>query len=242
MVFNNTTDLNGAIQFCELRTGLGNGGISGNATLLKQFTTLINEGSSKVWHIIFAMRGGWKYDDANNTDLPQASQSLTAGISKYALPTDALTVNRIEVLDANGIYQKLEPIRIEGIDGAVDEFLKTDGLPRYYRLIGNTIEVFPAPSATAVTLTSGIKVYFDRGSVAFVSTDTTKTFGFASEYHDIPPRKAVIEWMKIFKPESPSLGQFISDDITRVAQLEEYEARKWEDVKPTLRTRQINYR
>ncbi len=232
MTFSDTTNKNGAIQFCEFYCSLGDAGISGNSTLLKQFTNLVNIGNSEVWHLIFQLNGGWKYDDSNYTDLPQAVQNLTATTAKYALPTTALTVARIEIMDSKGVYHKLEPMRLEQIDVAVDAFLTNDGMPQYYRLLGSTIELFPAPAAVAVTTTAGMKVYFDRASVSFASTDTTKTFGFASEYHDIPPRKAAIEWLKVNKPDSKTLDVLVQDDIARESDLQDYEAFKWKDKIP----------
>lgn len=232
--FSNTTTKEGAIQYCELYCNLGDAGISGSATLLKQFTGLINRAGSEVWHLIFALNNGWIYDDGNQTDLPQATQDLVAGTSKYALPSGALAIDRVEFLDQNGVYNVVNPIRLEEIPKGVDSFYATDGSPVYYRLLGSTIELFPAPAAANITTTAGLKVYFDRASVAFASTDTTQTFGFASEYHDIPPRKASIEWLKINKPNSPTLAMLINDDIKRESQLQEYEAVKFRNVKPTL--------
>ena len=243
MVFSDTSTKSGAIQNCEFYCQLGDGGISNNTTLLQQFTARLNESNSKVWHSIFAINGGWKYDDSNYTDLPQATQNLVGGTQVYALPTTALAVDRIEVMDVNGIYQVVRPYRLDMIPEGVNNFFSTNGLPLYYRLIGNTIQFFPAPDAgISVTLTAGLKVYFQRASVGFTYTDTTKTFGFASEYHDIPPRRASIEWLSVFKPDSPTLKKLIQDDIDRIAQLEEYETAKWHNVKPTITARRYNYR
>jgi hypothetical protein len=102
-------------------------------------------------------------------------------------------------------------------------------MPQYYRLIGSTIELFPAPAAASVTAAAGLKVYFDRSSSSFVYTDTTKGFGFASEYHDIPPRKAAIEWLKVFKPDSKTLVTLVQDDVNRETDLQDYEAFKFKD-------------
>jgi hypothetical protein len=131
MVFSDTTNKNGAIQLCEFYCALGDGGISGDTTLLKRFTALLNIAGSEVWHLIFALNGGWKYDDSNYTDLPQATQTLTAGTAKYALPSTALTVARIEVLDSKGVYHKLEPMRLEEIDVDVYAFIASDGMHQY---------------------------------------------------------------------------------------------------------------
>lgn len=242
MVYSDTTNKNGAIQFCEFYCQLGDAGISGNATLLKQFTALLNVANSQTWHLIFNANGGWKYDDSNQTNLPQGTQNLTDGTATYALPTTALTVDRIEVKDSAGNYRKLLPITLEQIDGAVDEFYEGSGMPIAYRLIGSTIELFPAPADTHVTTDAGLKVYFERGASSFASTDTTKAFGFASEYHDIPPRKASIEWLKINKPDSGTLPNLIQDDLKRESHLQDYESNKFRDKGPAkLRVKYRSY-
>lgn len=243
MVFSDTTNKSGAIQYCEMYTQLGDAGISGNSTLLKYFTSLINIANSQIWHKIFSINGGWKYDDSNYTDLPQATQNLQSGVQLYALPSAALAVDRVEVMDASGAYQLVKPIRLDEISQGVNTFMSTNGLPLYYRLIGNTIQLFPAPdNSLSETLTSGLKVYFQRASVSFTSNSTTQTFGFASEYHDIPPRRAVIEWYKVNKPDNPAMVELVKDDVARTDELMEYETNKWHNVKPSLQARRFNYR
>jgi hypothetical protein len=242
MLYSDTTNKNGIIQTNELYCGLGDAGISGNSTLLKQFTNLNNIANSRIWHLLFMHNGGWKYDDSNNTDLPQATQDLTASTAKYALPTTALEVDRIEVKDASGTWRKLQPLNLEEITGAIDEFYKTDGFPAAYRLVGSTIELFPAPATASVTLTAGLKVYFVRGTSSFASSDTTKTPGFASEYHDMVPMKSSIEWLKINKPDSKTLLRLKEDDIKRELQLMEYETKKFRDKQPPkIRARAYSY-
>ena len=213
--FSNTTDKNGAIQICEFQCGLGDGGISGDSARLKLFTTLLNIANSETWHEIFMANSGWKYDDGNNSDLPQGTQNLSNGVSKYALPTTALAIERIEVLDNSGRYSLLTPISQEDIKDGVDTLVSPSGIPLYYRLLGGTVELLPAPATGSVTMTNGLKVYFKRGSSSFSSSDTTKTFGFASEYHDIPPRKASIAWLSINKPTFAGLSLLIQKDVDR---------------------------
>lgn len=232
--FSNTTTKGGIIQLCEFNCGLGDTGISGNSTLLKQFTALSNIAMSEVWHIIFASMSGWQYDDSNQTDLPQATQNLSVGVSKYALPSAALSVNRVEVKDNSGNFWKLQPLDLKEIGIGIDEFLETDGMPRYYRLLGSTIELFPAPAAANVTTSNGLKVYFDRGGVAFVSTDTTATPGFASEYHDLIPVKTSIKWLQVNKPDSATLAALKTDEVKRETQLVDYQTSKFKDKKPIV--------
>ena len=205
MVFSSTTNRNGIIQEIEKKTSLGVGTISGDANLLKDFTANVNNVGHRVWHIIHTATGNWQYDDGNNTDLPQATTDLTSGTAKYALPTEALTIQRIELKDANGLWYKLTPITQQEVSSAVDEFYKTDGQPSAYRLIGRTIELFAGPNYSS---TGGLKVYYDRGSVDFATSDTTKTPGFASEYHEIIPYWVACDYLEVNQPTSPSLPKY----------------------------------
>lgn len=204
MVFSDTTNKLGIIQACERYTALGDATISGTTQTLKEFTAHVNQHSRKVWHMIFMAYGGWQYDDGNQSDLPAATATLTSGQTSYALPTGALTIRGIEVKDTGNVWHQLKPITEEMIGefGGMGEFFKTSGVPLYYQLVGQSIRVYPASNWTQA---SSWKVFFDRGSVAFANTDTTATPGFASEYHDILPIGASIEWLKINQPESTKL-------------------------------------
>jgi len=198
MVYNDTTNKLGIIQSCERYTGLGDAIISGSTDKLMEFTAYSNTILRRLWHTIHESTGCWEYDDSNETDLPQATANLVSGTAKYALPTDALTIKRVEVKDSSGNWVVLKPLIREEIKVAIDEALDTDSLPVYYRLLGDIIELFPASNYNS---TSGLKVYYDRGSVAFVYTDTTKNPGIASEYQDLIPLGASIEWLDINLPE-----------------------------------------
>jgi hypothetical protein len=158
--------------------------------------------------------------------------TLVNGTSKYAIPSDALTINRIEVLSAEGDYYKLSPITEREIGQSIDEFFQTDGIPQYYRLVGRTVELFPAPATGQVTMAAGLKVYFDRTGVAFESTDTTETPGFSAEYHDLVPIKASIKWLQVHKPDSPTLILLQNNEIKRESQLKEFEVGKFKDREP----------
>ena len=61
MVFNDTTDKKGLIQDCELRTGLGDTAISGNAALLDHFTRLINQRYQGVVTMILDSQDEWDF-------------------------------------------------------------------------------------------------------------------------------------------------------------------------------------
>lgn len=231
MVFSDTTTKLGILQGAEDRSSLGDTGVTGNAYLLKIFTGYVNQWNRKVWHWIFEAYGGWQYDDANQTDLPAASATLTANQTTYALPLGALSVRGVEVKDTGGVWQTLTGITEEQIRErqALGEFFKTPSSPLFYQLVGQTVRIFPASNYTQ---TASFKVFFDRGSVAFASTDTTATPGFVSEYHDILPIGAALEYLKIKVPGSPTLPQLRLDTQELEKNIKTYYQRKFAEMFP----------
>lgn len=153
---------------------------------IKKITRAANEANRTVWNWIFEAYGGWQYDDGNQSNLPSATAHLNSGQSKYTIPSDALTVRQVSVKDENGNWTDIDPITAEEIHShsTENEFGKTPGSPAYYRLIGNIVELYPAPNYTQVR---SLRMQFDRGSVAFTSTSTNTSPGFASEFHGAIP-------------------------------------------------------
>ena len=232
MVYSNTTDFNGIIQVIERETDLGNTYISGDGDQLKFFTARVNEVGNRVWNLIFNSTGTWQYDDSNNTDLPQASTNLVSGTAKYALPSTALTAKRIEIKDNTGNWRILKQlpeylITAEGID----DFMKNDSLPMYYRLTDDTIEMFPGPNYAS---TSGLKVYFDRGPATFATTDTTKTPGFASPFHEIIPIWVTVDWLTTKNPTSSSLPLLIQKLNQLKLDIMNFYSKRNKDYKPKI--------
>lgn len=201
-VFNDTTNKKGLIQACERYTNLGDAGISSNSLKLLDFTNWINDGGRFLWEVIMKSSHNWIYDDSNQVDLPQAATNLVSGTGKYSIPTGALTVKRVEIMDAANNWRLIEPYTIETLNEAIDEFYKVAGQPQTYRLVGTTIELKPAPN---YSVNGGLKIYFDREGISFLSTDTTATPGFASIFHDLEAVYASMQWLKIKDPTNSTL-------------------------------------
>lgn len=231
MQFSDTTNKLGIIQACERYCNTGDTGISGNTVLLKEFTAHSNSIMRRLWHSIFMAYGGWQYDDSNQTNLPSAYTDITASQTSYGLPNGILSVRGVEVIDEDGNWYALKPLTEEQIRDkqAMGEFLDTPGSPLYYQLVGSTIRLFPA---TDYTYTGGLKVFFDRGSVAFASTDTTKAPGFASEYHDLVPIGASLEWLKIKLPNDATTARLEKDYEILEQRLKEYYSKKFKELFP----------
>lgn len=239
MQFSNTTNKNGIIQLAEDYTDLGDGYISGDTTRLKKFTAFANEVADDIWFAIWSSMGSWQWDDSNQTDLPQAVTNLVSGQYKYAMPTDALTIKRVEVKDKSGNLLKIKPFIREREKIALGDLESKSGCPTHYFMVNDTIQVYPKPDYDS---TGGLKVYFDRATVSFSTSDTTKTPGIASPFHGLYPLGMAIKWLSIKQPTSPSLVIYKNDFREQLEQLKDFYAKRWEDnTPPTITTTSENF-
>lgn len=145
----------------------------------------------KAAYLIWRVSGGWEFDDSNYTSLPIATADLVNAQQDYTLPNNALEVERVEVMDDSGEYRLLNRMdKYEVKDEALSEYYDTDGLPKYYDVVGNSLMLYPKPATANVTLTSGLKLYLSRdvsvptmttGSGAF--REITTEPGFQITFH-----------------------------------------------------------
>lgn len=185
--FSDTTNKNGLIQQVEFLTGMGDGNISGNSTLLKQITGLINNWYGIVISDILNADGRWEYDDTNFSDQPVITTALVSGQQDYTLTVDdnsaqVLEITRVEVKDANGNWTPLTPLDQRDIGEGYAQFMTGGGIPQYFDVIGATINLFPIPNYSQA---ASLKAFIKREGSYFTSGDTTKKPGFASPYHVI---------------------------------------------------------
>ena len=200
MVYNDTTNYNGMIQESERWLFGGDyGAISSNSKLLKTFTINLNYGMDQTATHILEVDKKWQFDDTNHTDLPIGTTDLVAAQGDYSLDVEFLSIEGVEILDAQGNYQPLKPISYKDIQRqglSLTEYKKTDGTPEEYIVKGSTIQLKPAPASGGVTLSAGMKVIFKRPPVNFVSTDTIKVPGIPETFHDVPVLYACAKYAK----------------------------------------------
>ena len=235
MQYNDLVNESGIIQDVERKINMGSTWISADTTRLKEFTSYANEELSRIWHKIWSVYAGWQYDDSNQTNLPQASTDIVANQSTYSLPSEALTIKRVDVTDSNGNVTRNLPLLTEQIETGVAS--TETGSPTHYRLTGSTIQLFPVPDES---VSVGLKLFFDRQMIAFESTDTNVAPGFASPYHELVPLGMAIRWLKIKNPTSASLAQFRADQVAMMTELEEFYGGRFEDITPVIRGQQLN--
>lgn len=200
MQYNDTTNKNGMIQDMEMLLNFPDGGISGDTTLLKQVTGLVNQAYLKTIAYVLGLDPKWTWDDSNYTDLPIASATLVTNQEDYTLPVSSgsanastlLKVLKVSVLDTSGIEIVLKPTDMSEAD--LNRLYTTGGVPAYYKLIGNTVKLFPKPLTGSVTLTSGLKVYFQRSPDLFTSSDTTQAPGIPEPFHRMITLEASMDY------------------------------------------------
>jgi len=197
---------------------------------IKQITRATNEANKKIWTWIFDSYGSWQYDDTNQTNLPVALTSLVADRQAYTLPTEALTVKAVEYKNSGGTWSKLQAISITEINQfrSEKEWNDTSSEPVYYATIGDVVKLYPAPDTTR---TEALRVQFDRGSIAFTSTDTTKIPGFSSEFHG-----AIATGASYFLGINKTLSNWElirSEWLDVETRIKDYYIKRWEEKFPT---------
>jgi hypothetical protein len=199
IAFSDTTNKAGLIQRCEILTGLGDTGISGNATLLKQFTGLINSAYQKVVTMILDAQDDWDWDDtgttdgstSTRTDYPVGTIAMVASQRDYTFPASLkmLKVKRVDVTYDNVNYYKAELFDSASTAYGVGNDTTVDGrfskAAPVYDLKANSIWIYPTASASEVTAGAKVRIEFFREPSEFASTDTTKTPGIDTPFQPL---------------------------------------------------------
>ena len=190
MQYSDTTTKLGIIQEEERLCLLGDGGISSNTVLLKQFAGYNNRVLGLVASRLRRVSKNNQWDDYNYTDYPDSPITMVVSTNNNTIPvaSTGASVNTnagikgIYYLEADGSRTYLSPM------GADDKLQAVDGTPSKYMIMGKSIFFDVRFSSACLTkYSSTFYVEFDRTSSLFAYNDTTKEAGFLSEFHWIIP-------------------------------------------------------
>lgn len=156
----------------------------------------INNAYQFVATEIWRSADGWQFDDSNATTLPHAYATMVHNQQDYTLPSTSQFIQRVEVKDNNGNWQKLKSLDMTDIKLALPEFQETPSLPVYYDLVGRSLLLYPSPASGSTTLASGLAVYVDRDVTEFPVSATTEVPGFATAFHRILSYAAAIDFVQ----------------------------------------------
>ena len=186
LVFSDTSNNQGILQEIERMTKLGAAGITGNTTLLQDFTRLVNIWDGRINADIMLSDGKWQYDDFNIGDMPIATTNLVSAQQDYSVRTDdngrqIWKVSRVDAKDSSGAWHQLKQLDQSQIEGGFSAYRSTDGQPVEYDWNGISMLLLPAPNYNS---TAGLKIIFQRESKPFATTGTDSQIpGFASAFH-----------------------------------------------------------
>jgi hypothetical protein len=210
-----------------------------DATLLRRINQIYEEVVGKL----IVQKGNWQFDDSNYTTFPIGVQTLVDNQRDYAFDTSHLVIERVEVKDAAGIWHLLNPIDASSLGMPLEEYQKDKGLPVEYDKSGSSLILLPAPSSTACTLTSGLRVYFQRTASIFTSAEVstgTKVPGFASPYHMIICYGAALPYCMSYKKDRVAL--YLQEKNRLLLELLEFETNKDKDMWSGLQMADIDPR
>jgi hypothetical protein len=224
MVFNDTTDKLGICQEIDALCDT-----TSTSYPVTDKTRRVNSALETLISKIIACDGMWQFDDYNLATLPIGTQTLVAGQSSYSFNDKFLSILWVKIKDNSGYWHILTPIDQSEIDIPLENYLISDGLPVYYDKSGDTIRLYPAPSASACTLTNGIKICFQRTGSLFVATDTTKEPGIPSPWHITIAKMAALPYCKTYKKDRVSQLQY--DIAEETADLLAFFSKRSKDVR-----------
>jgi hypothetical protein len=180
---------------------------------IAEFTRNANEALKLTNQVIWDASGEWEFDDSNYTTLPTATTTLVASQRDYQIPSYTQKIDRLEVLDVSGDWTVVTPFDKGMEKDSLEELYSTTGLPEYYDIVGNSLNLYPSPDATTCTLTSGLRLYFSRNVDEFVVTDTTKEPGFVKDFHRMISLNAALNWAM---PKGLSVISSLQNQITNM--------------------------
>ena len=149
----------------------------------------------------------WQHDDTVQTsEILDTSVALVSGTKKYAIPVTWLRIGSpVRVKDSAGNWVTIVHKERNKLTDA--EIVAT-GVPKTYEKRGNWIYLFPTPNYAS---TGGLEVPFQRGASYFVYTDTTKTPGFASDFHRLISLYAALDYCMVNVPgRVPGIQAYIT--------------------------------
>lgn len=185
MQYSDTTTKGGIIQMIENTTSLGDATITGNTVKFAYFNVLVNDFYRMAAFLAWRNDKTWVFDDINHTTFPQATTDLVNNQRDYALPATALKIRQVEILDSSGQYYSLKFISEEDPVLLTDKEGEQAGIPWGYRLVANSIKLYPVVNTANVTATAGLRITIDREIDSFTVSDTTQEPGLSKAMQPI---------------------------------------------------------
>jgi hypothetical protein len=230
MPFNDTTNKSGLIQDCEFWTNLGDAAISGDATLLKQFTRLLNIRLSTTFARLQILSANDGAEDRNFTSQQFSTFSIVSGRNDYEFLTDG---DGNTISDITGVhiipptssdYVALKRLSLSDTDAqlVMSPNTSNSGTPSGYIEKGSIVFFDKLPNFSGTG-----KLFYRLIPSYFLSSDTTKQPGIVDAGHRVLSLGASLDYVLVHKPENTALITRIEGNLAKTESLlEDYTRQK----------------
>lgn len=214
MQYSNTTTKDGMLQDCEFWTGLGDGVITGDATLKALFTALLNREHDRVLSRLHTKSRHGQHDDTNYDNHPFSTFTLNAGQHDYQflVTEDNETITDITAVlipkqSGSSEYVSLDRLTLDNSEAAkvMSPDTTNTGTPTGYIERNNTVFLNKIPDFSGTG-----KLFFKRVASYFTTADTTKEPGFDKDFHRILSLGASKNWLLVNKGNETNLINNVS--------------------------------
>ena len=237
MQYNDTTNKQGLLQYCEFWCNLGDAGISGNTFLKQQFTNRLNRRYERAMGMLDGLSRLSQSDDVNYINQPFSYFDLVSGQHDYQFLTDAdgnsiTDITAVLILESTSAteYVKLNLLTLDDVavngnqsghlsGGEADnaELVMSPnpsdtGIPTGYIERNNTVFLSPVPNYSK---TNGGKLFYKRVPSYFTTSDTTKQPGFEAGHHQILSLGASLDWLLATNVAKPYLITRIEAELNK---------------------------
>lgn len=235
MNFSESTNLTGLVEDIDFICGTDSVSFP-----LKDKARIANRWLYKAVTDLIEVRGRFEFDDTNFTTLPITDTDLVDGQHDYELPADLLKLLAIEIKDANGNYIRLKELDKSTLRDTITDFEETHGIPQFYDITGDSIMLYPAPDASQVTISGGLRFHHIRKIDEFVSTDDTQNPGIPEPFHRIVSLGTAYDWLVIHGTQDKS--QAVRNEIEQLRkEMRTFEMGKNRDKKTTIKPKRESY-
>lgn len=200
---------------------------------------LINKWYIRAGLNIWKASSSWKFDDSNATTLPIGTQDLVDGQRDYGIPTTALSIEIVEVMDKNGKYIAIPRRNIEQFPQPIGNE-STGGFPSYYDIEGNSIIFDIKISSDSVTLSNGLRVFISRNVTKFTISDAEKEPGFLEPFHDYIVKGVCYDFARIKGLSSDRITLLRTEIKELEMEIKDYYGNR-DNVAPRIKRKRVGY-
>jgi len=221
MEYSNTSLKNGLLQDIEGWISIGDGGITGDATLKAYFCNRLNRRYERAMGMLGTATRLSGMDDTNFTNQPFSYFNITTAQNDYQFLVDADGNSITDITDVLILpsttatnYIPLEKLTLDDSEATLimSPNSSNSGIPTGYIERNNTVFLNKIPNYTK---TNGGKLFYKRVPSYFVVGDTTKQPGFNAEHHQILSLGAAYDWIISHNPSNQILITRIEAELNR---------------------------